>query len=952
MASIRILTNATPINGPALFEKDQRMDRLMVKNYIGYHFEHIAREVRQELFVSRKIDVSPLFQGIQVLRQTKTDLDDYCHSLSLIRSGFKLNQLPLPVDKPSQHKYVYLNKDTYASFAEAQAMCKAHNLQLPEVYTEAQSGNLTEFLRANNINYCFAGIYPDAIDAIQRFVSTGLPVWESPHKKLIRTEGVETSMISVLDDLNVKFRYSNKGELVVSYDSPSIITDPDHKLGDYQYRDTKRNLSQLMSHVVCESRWDGSAYVYSSGGNPVLSSNITVFNRIERAAESLKSKSPATPEEREELETLMGFRSLKELCHSIASQAEEVEKDMFSKLEDLLSLSDISIHKEIQYMSETRRKRFPFLARFIFTNGIRFVWNLFGFIQKIKLNNRIKKIESDLLKTQQQANVNSDAIANMTSMIYGQSIAIDQLRIATADLDRRVTILEKKVEGLAHTLGGVVNKLESVLSLELVANLIARIQQSMHSGYTVLKEIVHCSLHGETSPLLLPAGQIRIIQHELRELSDGILDTDFGKMKSIIVSDPNDNHLLLVVINTAVLSNKGTELVKLVPLPYYEKDVALFPVLDYDTIILDQEEGTYSILNPQEEHDCLMGRCYVSDVEHSLSEVTCGIPQLFESKPSDNCMMEEIKSDGIFLKPMLPDGILYAVREEVTIRLFCQNDKGSKRTPKPLKGMGVLQLPSGCSLSVHDGKHRPKVIRGSPLFRLIDVEDVNLMPNGPLVALQSFAGNDTLKKASIKGSLWADHMTDMVQRVTNVDSRLNNQSQYIWSLIGLICTIAVGIIAAVLAAYKYSSGFRITVRMLRDKFNELQELLPGPDSVIKMGRGNPPPTAPKPSPHDFDQRARFHGFRPIQGQPTYYNAPSPYVSLGGGSRGIEPYATFRPSQPIGRVPLSTPIVRRCYPELASNWDQSTPAATLKRESREAEDLCKREPLLSNRPSNI
>ena len=42
-------------------------------------------------------------------------------------------------------------------------------------------------------------------------------------------------------------------------------------------------------------------------------------------------------------------------------------------------------------------------------------------------------------------------------------------------------------------------------------------------------------------------------------MSTGILDTDFARMQTIIVSDPTDNHLLLVVINMAALRRTEEE---------------------------------------------------------------------------------------------------------------------------------------------------------------------------------------------------------------------------------------------------------------------------------------------------------------------------------------------------------------------------------------------------------
>ena len=217
-----------------------------------------------------------------------------------------------------------------------------------------------------------------------------------------------------------------------------------------------------------------------------------------------------------------------------------------------------------------------------------------------------------------------------------------------------------------------------------------------------MKDIIHCSLLGQTSPLLLPLDQIELVQNEVRKVSSGVLDTDFVKMQSIIVSDPKDPHLLFVVINVAALSRKEEELIKLIPIPYYEKDKAFSPMLDYDTIVLYQLSRTYSILTDQEEYDCQFNRCYINDVERSAIQKTCGVPQLFDQQ-LDACVSEETLSNGVFLKPMLPDGVLFAFRSGVSTQLFCR-DNSIIGPIKKLSGNGIMQLPNGCVLSVTDDR--------------------------------------------------------------------------------------------------------------------------------------------------------------------------------------------------------------------------------------------------------
>ncbi len=77
----------------------------------------------------------------------------------------------------------------------------------------------------------------------------------------------------------------------------------------------------------------------------------------------------------------------------------------------------------------------------------------------------------------------------------------------------------------------------------------------------LLRDIVHCSVLGQTSPKVLPLSQIEIVHREVQKISSADLDTDFSKMQSVVVSDPNDPKLLLVIVNAAAISKSTTDLI-------------------------------------------------------------------------------------------------------------------------------------------------------------------------------------------------------------------------------------------------------------------------------------------------------------------------------------------------------------------------------------------------------
>ena len=814
----------SPLDGPTLFDKHQKMDKLILKNQIGYHFKRVVREVSQELFVSRRIDVSALFSGIDALKQSAQDITHYCRTLGdgVVSTKGNIQELA---------DYVYIKYPETASFAEVKARCEARKMQLPEVYTDLQHAHLGSFLRANKQKRCFAGLVPDYADAVFRFVSTGFPLWRTPHTKVYDVKGGYVSLDLAIDDFHTKLMYEEDGRLYARKIVPSIIEDSNFKLGDHTYRNNHKEFPQPVGPVICQTKWDGLTYDHFKADNRVVH-GLKVSSYTKRDVKA------------EDTNALSASATLREFCASIASQTSDLHQTMSLKLKDLLALVDISVTKERDSNSRDQRntdttvmpvplnmtisvkhrqKRIAFLSSFIFKTGIKVIWGLFGFLEKMRLERKLNKMEKSISETQRLSQDNYEAIQNMSSIVASNSIAIDHLRVTSNALAKRLDILEIKVTNLTLTVAGIANNLEDMMKLSYVANLILRIEQSMDTGYDTLKDVIHCSLLGQTSPLLLPTDQLALVQNEVRKVSTGILDTDFARMQSIVVADPNDPHLLLVVINIAALSRKEEELVKLIPIPQFEGDRAYLPELDYDTIILDQLAQKYSILNTQEEYDCLFHRCYVSDVERSIDQKTCGIPQLFDQQ-MDSCILEETISTGVFVKPMLPDGILFAFKAEVSTQLFCK-DNSEIGTIRKLSGSGIMQLPNGCILSITDRYGKNTQVKGQPLYRMIDADDMTLIMNGPLKSVSSYQNVNGTQKRITPDVLINTHLNPVVQQVNTVDSKVDNNSHFIYGMFGVVSLTVIIILVIILVLFKSSKRFFLKIYDLRDRFAELARFI-------------------------------------------------------------------------------------------------------------------------------
>ena len=903
------------VDRPALFHKDEKMDKLVISNQIGYHFKRVVREVSQELFVSRKIDVSSLFNGIHVLKQTRTSLDRYCNNL---QSGLSESQKTRLIPESG---FVHIKIPKYATFAEAKARCTAVGMQLPELYTRSRTVELSSFLIKNGISSVFAGIQPDPVEAIQRFIATGFPIWRTPHSHFINWSNKTVTEGLLLDDLHIKFLYRSDNDIIAVWETPSIIEDS--KLGNHNYRITNRQVPQWLMPIVCETKWNGQTLNHFETDTGIWSS-FTLKNRYLRSAgqdnENIESQSGLD----------MSKNSLREYCNSVATQASEIHDDLTMKLSNALSLVDISYQLETDQLKQ-RNKRSAYLASFVFSTGVRLIWSLFGFIQRLRLNQKIDRLENNLSTAQGQIDTNTKSINNMSMIIYGHSIAIDQLKIATHDLDRRVTQVERRIAVMERSINEALTKIEVILSLSLVVNLILRIQQSINTGYDTLEDIIHCSLLGQTSPLLLPIDQIQLVQTEVQKVSASTLDTDFAKMQSIIVSDPNDPHLLLVVINMAALSRKNVELIKIIPIPYYEGSKTYSPVLDYDTIILDQLSRTYSILTEQEEYDCLFNRCYISDVERSVNDKTCGIPQMF-GQHLDICVSEEITTAGVFLRPMLPDGVVFSFHKEVTTQLFCKD--GTVIGPmRKLNGTGIMHLPNGCTLSVTDDQGRSTKVKGQPLYRMIDAQDMSLSMNGPLSGFQTSNSPNYTHRLTMIGSSLDDHLSSMVSKVEVVNLRLKDQSISIWIITCSVIFIILLITAIVIVAYQHRAKFYQKIYTIRRRFDELHQILHRVRG--RPNRGIRPPIMNTQTLGRIPSNHPENVYGPFSRDATYdRRGPPHYISL----HEMEPNLGGKSTLPShNELPQLSPEANRYYPNLAPFMRDLPPQ--LRKETDEVAQLC-------------
>jgi len=444
---------------------------------------------------------------------------------------------------------------------------------------------------------------------------------------------------------------------------------------------------------------------------------------------------------------------------------------------------------------------------------------------------------------------------------------------------------------------------------------------------------------------------MEIVLTAVRRTSDSILDTDFAKMQSIVVADPDQPTLLLVVINMAALTTKHQEIIELIPVPMYEGSYTYEPKLEYNSIILDQEKRTYSILTPHEEQSCLTDRCYVSDVERQITDGSCGAPQYYDLGVN-NCKKQESNvKHGIYLNSALPDGVIFAFKDEVSTQTLCREREGNQVGPQgKLQKTGILQVPNGCTLTVTDHEGRMTRVKGLPISQSIQASALDLDVTGFLGVHYMDAFTKFDKWDSPEGKVGSS-VVKVFQKMEEVDAQVVSNKTYIWSMLGVFILLSTIVSVALAVAYRLSTRFQKRVRKTKDTAVEALQVVKDFQKewqdklVAAITRDAPPPTPPSPmklvKEHTLDRirnRQKLSDQKEKETEMRYVTSPSAYASLGDIHKPEEDDGSYRGFRPL--APDEGLVTGRMYPRM-------TPLVNSLRDCEEDDELRKESAELKN-----
>ena len=895
-------------------------DRIILKNSIAYHFVRHVRNIDAEIFITRRISITPLVEGIKKLGEAKNRMQTFCDDME----SYFVRGLRAPagtnLNKRSYDTFLFLKEAGDVTFEEAKARCNDRGMQLPEIYENETRQQLVNILTFYNITGAFAGIAFDATTSLQRFINTGLPWWQGIYNRSISEDRIIEPLHKMSGSPHIRFFYGKENELRVMYEVPSPGFHG--KSNDPDYREKYRSISLTTAPLVCQDKSmtilpksnfkngpnpKGFSYIFRSLQSnkrkkrelPLSISSYVAHRRQEDAMKdsaSIQSQISSYVARRRQEDAMKEFNSVQsadlpmtrlnqsnsdfvrlyadslklskeevkllrakrlvtedpkaklsqEICHSLASHIGEIEGRSQDRLVKLLKLVDISIkvgepeetekirHKRTvdndtfsvttndtladYELINSRDKRSPML--FLLKSGIRSVWSLFSFFEKVRTNRRLNRLEEEVERLQSQHEKSSGIMDKLSLIVANHSIIIGQLEVTTADLSKQVGILTTKVSDLDNRVNSLTSLVQVQQIMTLLASLVERTHDAMNHGFGVLENIIHRALMSETSAHLLPVEEIRKVQTELSIFSNSLLDPEYKRMKSVIVTDPQNPELLMAMINAAALSRKSQELVQLLPVPWFKNNEAIQPILSHEHVVLDQASGTFTVLNDKEAENCIKdGHCSASNPEQRTTITACGLPQFFDWH-LNRCDFEPVLSGGMFMKRLGADGIVFSFKEKVIAQLFCQGITGPAQS---IQGSGILQIPSGCTLTATDKRGEMAKIKSLPLSQIIQAQALDLIITGPGHMMKTKGIDEPGNVSNPFTRIITEHLSDLGKQLDDTHDEIRHYSN-IMIILGSVLGITIVIIAILGALlYRYSSRFRKKVRNVRTELSGMGE---------------------------------------------------------------------------------------------------------------------------------
>src|SRR5574343_107533 len=384
--------------------------KITIKNSIIYHVTKSIQSVETDTFLSRRINIGPVVNGIAELQKVRERVSQLCSSIPKVIKE-RQKKVEMNLEKQNKINFYFLDEAGKASHTEARQRCTAKGLMLPEVYDLETKKALKSFMEKNQITSAHAGIYFDTLYYLQRFYTTGFPLWMSSQKKFLRYnpkqnsfDEVTTSYYNIHTLPEAKFFYTPTAELAFFYeelpDKQDILITPNY------YRGTRHKVQEFATWVICQKKWNGTGFkggLFPRTDLPEGWANTIIDIPDGKIMEALKKGKRSTGQETTDEKSV-----LEQGCQGIVDDLGEISERSNFRLINLLSLVDISVQStdagrqslrqtELNNSTTSKNERSRrALPMFLFTNGVKSIWSLMGFVDKIRTNRRLNRLEDSV----------------------------------------------------------------------------------------------------------------------------------------------------------------------------------------------------------------------------------------------------------------------------------------------------------------------------------------------------------------------------------------------------------------------------------------------------------------------------------------------------------------------------------------------------------------------------
>lgn len=728
-----------------------RSERLVIRNQIAYHFRRTVNEVIQAMFLSASINMTSLLLSVELLQGNKNRMERLCgklpnfharRSLSSIEVSARTNIETYDSSNPC---FILINEVREVSHAEAKAICQSRGMRLPELYTDTERYALATYLTANHISACFAGIEMDLVAGFARFITTGLPIWKGIHTAANHTRQplVSRFMDVQMERLNAEYVYDDSGELHYHEMGPEAVSYHGlTKVGDfYSKADREKVLFEFKARVVCSPPYPIGkqthdwmyydevrsnhllALVYKSY-LPGLSKSLTnvgdtvtttpppvaPYNGL--AAQMGQGKIVSTETDLKADFIKDWDNALVGSCRSAVSILDQTLSETMVVLDQ--RLKDVGI--EVRSAKRDKRSAST-VTQFFLQSGLDLFRSLSELVNLLPLTNVTGTGHSIFSNLTEANKVLRGSLTNNPHYFELLTQVVKENSIPTMRYDP----VDSTVEVLHRDLSRIIDAVEASLpayrpaflaQLQHATLKAKEIRDLTERGLHWLSNVIQATLNKHTSTNVFPQSSMDLVNQWLKKRSiPATVDKSIYRRATHLMVDP-DKRVVTAVVDALALSVEPLELVQLIAIPFFESGTAHQPALDYEFLVLNQMAGTFRPLSLFEAIACLTDQCYITGVEMPTSTRHCGIAQLFGRHLYD-CQFASNSSNGLYLRAVPPEGIIYSVATTAIAQLFCGKNILVGQ-PTLLKGVGTVYVPPGCTIVVDDHIHPAVKVKGTP----------------------------------------------------------------------------------------------------------------------------------------------------------------------------------------------------------------------------------------------